>query len=416
MKNNQRGIQITALMALILSVLFNSCQTCEKTIRYMGLVPEYVLLEEMRSSAEVGIAKPIKEPGKIYVYGDLLFVNDVDEGIHVIDNQDASNPVPLKFIQLLGNRDIAVIDDHLYADQGPDLTVWDISDLNNIQLVSRTKAILNRDKIKSDSFPIRYVEKEIVEVIDDADCGSGGWGWLGGNVDFAFSGAENQSRGVTGLAGSMSRFTYVSGKIYIVDQFRLKVLDVSNPASPILEGDQELNSEVETIFPYENHLFLGTTTGMLIYNWVNSPSRPTFVSSFWHIRGCDPVVVVNDLAYVTLRGGSRCGAAEDALHIVDVSDIRQPGLLISYSMQGPYGLAANEDLLMICDGSAGLKTFNRSKTFELHNHLLSVLQGKTTYDVILDDEHAILSAKEGIFQYDFSDPENPQALGTLFSR
>lgn len=409
---------ISAILGIVL--LYGSCQNCERTIRYMGMVPVYMHLNDLRAESFVENPRAMQNPGKIYVYGDLLLVNELNEGIHLIDNSNVSSPVPLKFIRIAGNMDIAVVDGYLYADQGPDLTVWDIQDVQNIGLVSRTKSILNRDRIKEDSFPIRYEEREIVEVEEDANCGYGGF-WFG-EVDFASSGGQNSGGGRGGQAGSMSRFTYVAGYIYIVDQSKLKALNVTNPSNPIVEGERDLSLEVqfgievETIYPYENNLFVGTTTGMLIFDRVVNPSRPVFISAFTHMRGCDPVVVFNDLAYVTLRRGSQCGSAENALHIVDISQLANPQLLISYNMDGPYGLAANKDLLMICDGASGLKTFNRAKTFELHNHLYSVINGKTTYDVILDSNHVVLSAKEGIFQYDYSNPESPVLLGSIFSR
>ncbi len=65
---------------------------------------------------EVLSPKSLTNPGKIYTYGSTLFINELNAGIHVINNSNPQNPVPLKFIKILGNVDIAVKDNILYAD------------------------------------------------------------------------------------------------------------------------------------------------------------------------------------------------------------------------------------------------------------------------------------------------------------
>lgn len=83
---------------------------------------------------------------KIYAYKDYIFINDVDKGFHVIDNQDASNPKSIAFIKLEGNYDVSVKDDKLFADSYGDLVIFDISDVTNVQLSTRIEnAIYNND-------------------------------------------------------------------------------------------------------------------------------------------------------------------------------------------------------------------------------------------------------------------------------
>lgn len=66
-------------------------------------------------------AKAVKKPGKIYIYNNYLLVNELKEGIHVFNNANPSSPQPLYFINLLGNTDMAIKDDILYADHNGDL-------------------------------------------------------------------------------------------------------------------------------------------------------------------------------------------------------------------------------------------------------------------------------------------------------
>ncbi len=69
----------------------------------------------------------LKKAGKIYVKGSYLFINDLGRGIHIVDNQDPKKPKRISFLKILGNYDIAVKVNWLYADNATDLVVFDIS-------------------------------------------------------------------------------------------------------------------------------------------------------------------------------------------------------------------------------------------------------------------------------------------------
>lgn len=78
------------------------------------------------SVAETEIAlvdpRPVVHPGKIYRYNNYLLINEKLEGIHVYNNADPTNPQPLTFIRILGNTDMSVKDNILYADHNGKLT------------------------------------------------------------------------------------------------------------------------------------------------------------------------------------------------------------------------------------------------------------------------------------------------------
>ncbi len=83
-------------------------------------------------------ARTPQKAGKIYVYGNVLLINEVNEGIHVVDNSDISNPQNLFFIQIPGNTDIAVKDGLIYANNHTDMVVLEISE-NTFQEVGRVQ-------------------------------------------------------------------------------------------------------------------------------------------------------------------------------------------------------------------------------------------------------------------------------------
>lgn len=81
--------------------------------------------------------QPLRKPGKIYVRGNYLFINEQGKGIHLVDNTDPRNPKKVSFIKVLGNVDIAVKGNYLYADNGLDFVVLNISDPTQVKVEKR---------------------------------------------------------------------------------------------------------------------------------------------------------------------------------------------------------------------------------------------------------------------------------------
>ncbi|MPR32228.1 LVIVD repeat-containing protein [Salmonirosea aquatica] len=98
--------------------------------------PVYATQAEL-TKIETQEPRPLRKPGKIYVKGDYLFVNELGEGIHVIDNSDPAKPEKIAFLSILANYDMAVKGNYLYADNGRDLVVFDISNPTAIKTVKR---------------------------------------------------------------------------------------------------------------------------------------------------------------------------------------------------------------------------------------------------------------------------------------
>jgi hypothetical protein len=88
-----------------------------------GTVEGYRPLYGTITQTEISLEdpRPVKKPGKIYLYNNFLLVNEIKEGIHVFDNNNPAEPLPVSFINLLGNTDMAIKDDILYADHNGDL-------------------------------------------------------------------------------------------------------------------------------------------------------------------------------------------------------------------------------------------------------------------------------------------------------
>ncbi|NJO03674.1 MAG: hypothetical protein HC880_20145, partial [Bacteroidia bacterium] len=140
-----------------------------------------------------------------------------------------------------------------------------------------------------------------------------------------------------GRGGSLARFAIAGDHLYIVDNSKLHVYNITDPANPLSGAEVHLGVNIETIFPYDNKLFIGSQTGMHIYDRIN-PNQPKFISRYDHVMSCDPVVVQGNYAYVTLRSGTDCRLGANLLDVIDISNPYHPKIVNSYSMINPHGL------------------------------------------------------------------------------
>jgi len=203
----------------------------------------------------------------------------------------------------------------------------------------------------------------------------------------------------TGTAGSMSRFAIVGDYLYTIVGSGLQIFDISTPSQPVPWATVWVGFNIETLFDYQSYLYIGASDGVYIYE--NShPAFPEFVSRFSHFRGCDPVVVQGNYAYVTLRGGGACWGIANQLDIIDISVPSQPTLVKTYPMQGPQGLGVDGNLLFVCDGAAGLKVFDAVDPMQLQP--LQTVSDLDCYDVIPLQENLVVSDEFGILQYNYA--------------
>lgn len=84
---------------------------------------EAIVLDRPTFEASVSLDDPkaITDSGKIYVIEGLLFVGEKNEGFHIFDNADPTNPIPLGFINAPGATDLAIKNEVYYINQAVDL-------------------------------------------------------------------------------------------------------------------------------------------------------------------------------------------------------------------------------------------------------------------------------------------------------
>lgn len=389
---------------LIIVIILLSCNNDDTQYEIINVAsPELMSKEEFRSSVEVLPPQNIDEAGKIYAYSNFIFVNDEFKGVHIIDNSNPASPTPIKFLKIPGNADISIRNDYLYADSSIDLVVFNISNILDIQEVARLEDVFNvydyqipleADEVNMNNFDFNtqvivgwsvvQEQREVTEQANDVLLETGG-------MDLA-----NASD--VGVGGSLARFQIVDDYLYTVGSYEMDIFNISNLSQPSLDNSMYAGWNIETMFQTDGYLYLGGTNGMYIYS-LDDPASPQYISEFVHWEGCDPVVVDGDFAYLTLRGGNLCGQMESVLEVIDVSDKSNPQLVASYSLDNPYGLGFKDNLLFVCDGSSGLKLYDKSNPLDLL--LLTEYSDIFTKDVIPLENILMMIGDNTIYQYEY---------------
>ncbi|MEN8118776.1 MAG: hypothetical protein ABFS35_00415 [Bacteroidota bacterium] len=406
--------QLSLIFLLSLS-LFGCQDKITREITYMANVPVYLSNEEFKTAIKKTNNEELNNPGKIYIKDQYLFVNEINKGIHIYNNFNPSEPKYVCFINIPGNVDMAIKSDLLYADSYIDLIVIDISDINNPVEVDRyPNAFPNIYPEYDYNYPIApldakkgivvdwKIEEITVEKEEEYQYYGGGF-W---EKDMALASSTNGGgTGNIGVAGSMARFAIKGNALYAINNgYELKTFDIATHEIKKVDSISTFWN-IETLFVYEDKLFIGSNNGMFIYDVLDS-KHPVYISQYDHITSCDPVVVNGDYAFVTLRSGTNCRNNINELNVVSLADIQNPILVKAYNMYNPHGLGIDENVLFICDGSAGLKVFDATDVYSIDQNMIIQFPNIQTFDVIPLNDILIMTGSEGIYQYDYSDIQN----------
>ncbi|WP_207496661.1 LVIVD repeat-containing protein [Aridibaculum aurantiacum] len=395
---------ITSGILCMLMFMFQGClkDTCTRT--YTMYKPIYKTAAEVRANIKSNAPRAVEKPGKLVVLGNYIFLNELDKGVHIIDNTNPSAPVNKHFIDIPGNVDIAVKGNILYADLYTDLVTLDISNPAAVQVTKVIDDVFEHRRYMNflpdtGLIIVDWIKKDTT-ITNDCNISFG----PRSDVMFAFASAQaggSAASPAVGVGGSMARFTIKNNYLYTVTDLALNVFEISNATNPIYRRKVQVGWGIETIYPFGEHLFIGSTTGMFVFGTAN-PEAPNLVSSFSHARACDPVIADGQYAYVTLRTGNFCAGFTNQLDVINIQNISAPSLLKTYQLVNPHGLAKSGNILFVCDGAGGLKVYNAADPLNLV--LMQTITGIDTYDAIALHDIVLVVAQDGLYQYNYSDP------------
>ncbi len=252
----------------MISLLFNSCLKDKKLEKYTYYIPQYALKSEVQANIKSGAAQSVSSAGKLFVRGNYIYLSEINKGIHIIDYSHPSSPKNVAFIPIPGNLDLAVNGNYLYADEYADLLTIDVTNPLAAKLVDiKPNAFYNYFGYGVDSNRIIASWRRVDTVVKsdlpfvypavyyDA---------IPGMETYASASA---TKSTISIGGSTSRFAVVNNRLYTVDINNIHIYNIQTANNPSFVQTMNTNQGgIETIYPFENNLFLGGSNGMYIFD------------------------------------------------------------------------------------------------------------------------------------------------------
>ena len=399
-------------------LLFPGCLKDRVTEHYQYVTPVYTLKATVLAQINGSPAQTVSQSGQIYIKGSYIYLNDVDKGIHVIDNSDPSHPVQTAFLNIPGNENMAIRNNILYADMYGDLLSIDISDVHHAKILSALWGFFTSRAFGVDS---NYVVTSwaIRDTVVKVAAGIGMPVPVIGTPYYTFYGVpaaaaaayfSNSAQASTGTGGSEAVMTLVGNYLYAIPEpHSLGVVDVRDSMNPKQVQTSVGGLDLETIFPIQNKLLVGSKEGVYVYS-ISNAAQPVQVGEFTHGTACDPVIANSKYAYVTLRSGTYCGGSANELDVLDAQDVSNTTMLGSYPMTSPSGLCLDGTLLFVCDSTV-VRVFDASNPAQLK--ALSTVSILSPEDVIAGNNLLLVVAADGLHEYDYTDPSDLRSLGSF---
>lgn len=120
------------------AICLYSCQPDDQftSSRDQAYVPVYMPVAE-KNNITIFSARTTEKSGKIYAFGNYIFQNDLNKGIHIIDNTDRAHPQKIAFLNIPFNTEFAVKGNYIYANNLNDLVVIDIRNVSQPVVVKK---------------------------------------------------------------------------------------------------------------------------------------------------------------------------------------------------------------------------------------------------------------------------------------
>jgi len=205
----------------------------------------------------------------------------------------------------------------------------------------------------------------------------------------------------TGVGGSYARFLALNDHLYVVDNTSIKTFNLSDESNPFEVDKQEIGERIESIFHFDNRLFIGSGAGLFIYqiglDGIPTPLAATEYFETFDTFACDPVVANTTHAYVTLNSLEAverpCGDGEilndvNELRVYDITEITAPQL-----------------------NDQGLKIFNIENPQNIQE--VQTFGNFTAFDVITLNGTLLVVGPDNVYQFNYTDPADIKLISTI---
>ncbi|MGB0167021.1 MAG: hypothetical protein ACPF8V_09225 [Luteibaculum sp.] len=196
-----------------------------------------------------------------------------------------------------------------------------------------------------------------------------------------------------GQGGSLATFVLKGEYLYVVDHMDLNVFSVKETGNPVFVNSVPVGFDIETLFGFQDYLYIGSRNGMFIYGLTN-PEQPSYLGGASHFTACDPVVANETHAFVTLHSNVICGNDINVLEVYDIQNITSPRLIHSRNLIQPKGLGLYNDFLIVCDDEIKIFDVSNPVNLKLVNSI-----SKSAFDVIILGDLLIAIGEAGLYQY-----------------
>lgn len=367
---------------MLFSVLLIFMNSCSKdfgttTVQYNKITPVYetpatahkIEVHEARSN--------IKDAGEIFVGSDYLYVGEENEGIHIVDNANPSQPQNIGFISIPGCHEFFVSENYLYANNYFDIVKMDITDISHPKLVARANRAVVEGELKGIDYEIEdkifvgfHNELVTEELPEDSDV-----------LQYVRSGQSNVYLNLheevvpppsipssfvgnsSGVAGTTNRLAVYEDYLFVIYSSAISTFDGNLNA---VSQNNRSGDVLETAIVKNDKLYVGDQMGMTTYD-IQASGQLDQVSRFDHQVSCDPVLPVSDkLSYVTIRNSGPCPGDENLLFVVEENENTfYPRTLQTIQMRSPMGMTLVGDLLIVAEGTKGFDVFDTSNPRDL---------------------------------------------------
>ncbi len=201
----------------------------------------------------------------------------------------------------------------------------------------------------------------------------------------------------------------VSGNyLYSIVNGKVKVFDISDPASPVFKKEYETECCVSDMHAAGNILYVTGPQGKLIVFDISDPVNIVEIAALFLDNELYGTALSGNYLYVTVNTGK--------LIIVDVNDPYNPAIVSSSALpQGPLDVGYTDHFACVANSRDGLLIYDVSDPENpVQTGSVIPLTMSLSLGVYVKGQYAyVTTGNNGLYVIDISNPEEPQVAGSL---